>query len=667
MGKFPLFLLLFAVVCGCVFGTGCAKTIKMIMDLEEEVTEEEEPPPPPAPPQILFIYPGMYPVQGNVQMEVRGFDFQAGCSLLVDGVSCTNVVWQSSILVTGDVPAHAEGTADVTVINPDTQSATAPNAIQYTSGPIIMRILPDRGTEAGGTNLALQGYNFQNGATVTIGGVPALNVVVVNPNLVTCDTPPNPQGSFPVTLTNPDTRFYTFNYYVYTQAAPVITSINPTQGSNMGGNPVTINGQYFVNGAIVYFGTIQSPGVVFGSSTQLTATVTGGPHAVGPVDVRVQNPDLQQDIYQSYTYIFTNPPPSVTSVVPNSGPTAGGTTVTITGADFQPGCTVMFGAYPPNFATFNSPTQITAQTGPATGISVATPVNVVVTNPDTQLGSLTGGFTYIPPAGNRMTAYVIDTSAGCDVQHYDFAANSALLQGDMLAVGLHTNGADGLTDVYVEDWLQAEILGYTSQYYLRNFDGTKITGTSFNICFVGVQPQTPWIPPPATTGPAQPFMYNIMHFGGVGPGGGTLGRAWVDTTMNAGMPANQRRESNTSTNGNGVYTGAISAGGTLSPALSASDRQFVDGSYWLGKGTAADDARFTAIRTRLTTWASRIATVSIHENAHSLGQVITTRAVGGHCSNVCPMRAMAVWGVTAWCTGASSCTAEFAASLGYSP
>ena len=59
--------------------------------------------------------------------------------------------------------------------------------------------------------------------------------------------------------------------------------------------------------------------------------------------------------------------------------------------------------------------------------------------------------------------------------------------------------------------------------------------------------------------------------------------------------------------------------------------------------------------------------VSIHENAHSLGLVITSRAVGGHCSNVCPMRAMAVWGVTAWCTGATSCSAELAVALGMSP
>jgi hypothetical protein len=105
----------------------------------------------------------------------------------------------------------------------------------------------------------------------------------------------------------------------------------------------------------------------------------------------------------------------------------------------------------------------------------------------------------------------------------------------------------------------------------------------------------------------------------------------------------------------------------LSPRLATADAIHVNGAYWLGKGSAAQDTRFTNIRNVVANYADHIATVNIHETGHSLGQVITSRASSGHCTNVCPMRAIAVWGVTAFCTGASSCTAELAVSLGYSP
>ena len=85
-----------------------------------------------------------------------------------------------------------------------------------------------------------------------------------------------------------------------------------------------------------------------------------------------------------------NPAPTVSSILPVSGTTAGGTPVTIGGTGFLPGATVMIGG---NFATsvnvMNSGT-ITAVT-PA---HAAGAVNVVVTNSDSQIGTLPNGYTY---------------------------------------------------------------------------------------------------------------------------------------------------------------------------------------------------------------------------------------------------------------------------------
>ncbi|WP_245171220.1 IPT/TIG domain-containing protein, partial [Streptomyces decoyicus] len=67
--------------------------------------------------------------------------------------------------------------------------------------------------------------------------------------------------------------------------------------------------------------------------------------------------------------------PTLTSVTPTSGPTAGGTTVTLTGTGFTGATAVRFGATPASFVV-NSATQITATAPAGSGT-----VQVTVTGP----------------------------------------------------------------------------------------------------------------------------------------------------------------------------------------------------------------------------------------------------------------------------------------------
>ena len=87
------------------------------------------------------------------------------------------------------------------------------------------------------------------------------------------------------------------------------------------------------------------------------------------------------------------PAPTVSSVSPNSGTTAGGTTVVITGTDFVAGATATFGGTDCPVGGGGTSTQISCTT-PAHSAGA---VNVVVTNPDAQAGTLTNGFTYTSP------------------------------------------------------------------------------------------------------------------------------------------------------------------------------------------------------------------------------------------------------------------------------
>jgi IPT/TIG domain len=198
-----------------------------------------------------------------------------------------------------------------------------------------------------------------------------------------------------------------------TQAAPpTISSINPSSGTPNGGNLVTITGANFVNGATVKFDTSNGIGTTVNSSTSIT--VTAPAHAAGTVTVTVTNPDNQSGT-SSYTYV--NPTLSVSSVSPSTGTTSGGTSVTISGTNFQSGATVTFGARNATNVNVVNATTITATTplGPATQQLA---VDATVMNPDNKSATLTGGFTYalpVPPTIIDISPAISTTVGGTTV------------------------------------------------------------------------------------------------------------------------------------------------------------------------------------------------------------------------------------------------------------
>jgi hypothetical protein len=173
---------------------------------------------------------------------------------------------------------------------------------------------------------------------------------------------------------------------------PTVTSVSPNTGTASGGTSVTITGTNFATGATVTFGGTAATAVNVVSATSITVTTPA--HAAGAVDVVVTNSNnLSGTLANGYTYTPPSTVLTITSISPNSGTTSGGTQVTITGTNFATGATVSFDGTPATNVNVVSPTSITATT-PAHEFG---PVNVVVTNPNTQTATLNGGFTYTAP------------------------------------------------------------------------------------------------------------------------------------------------------------------------------------------------------------------------------------------------------------------------------
>lgn len=87
------------------------------------------------------------------------------------------------------------------------------------------------------------------------------------------------------------------------------------------------------------------------------------------------------------------PAPTITSFEPASATTSGGTSVTITGTNFQTGATVKFGAVDASSVNVQGATTIVAMAPP----QAAGTTSITVTNPDGQ-SATANGFTYVVPA-----------------------------------------------------------------------------------------------------------------------------------------------------------------------------------------------------------------------------------------------------------------------------
>ncbi|MGE3164552.1 MAG: IPT/TIG domain-containing protein [Planctomycetota bacterium] len=84
-----------------------------------------------ADPTINAVDPSTGSTSGGTEITVSGTGFQSGLTVLVGGVAATAVTLVSATTATAVTPAHAAGTVNVQVTNPDTTGATAAAAFTF--------------------------------------------------------------------------------------------------------------------------------------------------------------------------------------------------------------------------------------------------------------------------------------------------------------------------------------------------------------------------------------------------------------------------------------------------------------------------------------------------------------------------------------------------------
>ncbi len=159
-----------------------------------------------------------------------------------------------------------------------------------------------------------------------------------------------------------------------TSVYPHVTSVSPISGTTLGGTSVNITGTFLSGATAVVFGATAAASFVVNSSTSITAVTPA--HAEGLVDIRVTTPTGTTAIESGDEFTFVPPAPLISLISPDSGPTAGGTSVEISGTRMSSVTTVRFGTVDAASFVINSDVSITAVT-PA---HAAGPANVTVTN-----------------------------------------------------------------------------------------------------------------------------------------------------------------------------------------------------------------------------------------------------------------------------------------------
>ncbi len=385
-------------------------------------------------PSVTGVTPPSGPASGGETVTISGNYFQNGATVSFGAVPATSVTFTSATSLSVVVPALSAGAVDVSVKNPDGQTATLTGGFIAILRPSITGVTPSSGPASGGETVTISGNYFQNGATVSFGAVPATSVTFISPTSLSVVAPALSAGPADVTVRNSDGQTATLTGGFIALLRPSITGVTPSSGPTSGGETVTISGNYFQNGTTVSFGAVPATSVTFISPTSLS--VVAPALSAGPADVTVRNPDGQTATLTGGFIALLRP--SITGVTPSSGPTSG-ETVTISGNYFQNGATVSFGAVPATSVTFISPTSLSV-VAPALS---AGPADVTVRNPDGQTATLAGGFVVLPVLAspiisgiNPATGYSGQQGLVVTIDGNNFVAGSCLFSIGGGAVGI---------------------------------------------------------------------------------------------------------------------------------------------------------------------------------------------------------------------------------------
>lgn len=367
-------------------------------------------------PVVTSVSPVSGPVVGGTDVTLTGTGFQPGASVffgpsdgsidLTGDTSGTPVAVLNPTTVVVTTRPGIVGATNVVVVNPDNQSgalrASDLNHFSFTgTPPTVTTVSPGSGTSLGGTlALTVTGTGFLPGAGVAFSGA---TTVAVGSNGVDIASF---TGSGAVNVISTGAFPAAGSLRVATTGGSAVIACTASTATSFTGCTRTSGSGTMATGGAVVEGN--PPGlrraVVSADGTTITGTTPA--HRAGAVSVIVTNVG-GGTASGAFTYIAAAVP-TVTGVLAVSGPSLGGTQITVSGTNLVAGTTVSFGT-----AAAASAAVVDSST-----ISVKTPahpagaVTITVTLPDGQSAQLPSAFTFSSSPAPTISSVSPNTGLG---------------------------------------------------------------------------------------------------------------------------------------------------------------------------------------------------------------------------------------------------------------
>ncbi|MGW7486386.1 IPT/TIG domain-containing protein [Streptomyces sp. NPDC054786] len=236
-------------------------------------------------PVISSLSPTSGPTSGGNVVTVNGTNL-AGATSVKFGSNSATILTNTAGQITVIAPAGPPSSVNVTVTTAGGTSNPLPYF--YLAAPTLSDLSPHLGPDTGGNTVTVFGTSLTLTNAVNFGGNPATAINVVSDNQLTV-TAPAGSGTVVVTVTTPggtSTAATGNPYYTYL-GAPVLTSLNPSDGADLGGDAIVLGGSNLTYTDAVSFGGVPASFSAI-SDTQVVATSPGG--APGTVNVMVHTP-----------------------------------------------------------------------------------------------------------------------------------------------------------------------------------------------------------------------------------------------------------------------------------------------------------------------------------------------------------------------------------------
>jgi hypothetical protein len=153
-------------------------------------------------PGVTRVEPSFGPASGGTSVTITGSNLSGATAVKFGSNNAASFTVNSETSVAAVSPAGT-GTVDVTVTTAAGTSLTSP-ADQFTYGPTVTKVEPNRGSPGGGTTVTITGTGFTGATAVSFGATGATSFTVNSETSITAVSPRMKKGgTVDVTVTTP--------------------------------------------------------------------------------------------------------------------------------------------------------------------------------------------------------------------------------------------------------------------------------------------------------------------------------------------------------------------------------------------------------------------------------------------------------------------------------